>query len=217
MTPPLLPIGKLSIDSYELAYIRSPIILRGGIADFQGGYMPIIELTEFLNVLEAIRNTVLTGSPLKDMYGAFQVQGGTSLLQYASGEYPFQNAATAVNYQMKMPNQIVFEMLTPFKKSMDLFNQLPVMTVLIQALERHRALGGYYMLLTPSKIYTSCILESITQADYDVGSQLQMAWMWAFKEPLLTEEAAEKAYNDTMDKIANKLPNSVSDFFSGLF
>jgi len=44
-----------------------------------------------------------------------------------------------------------------------------------------------------------------------------MAWIWAFKEPLLTEEAAEKAYNDTMDKIANKLPTSTSDFFSGLF
>jgi len=217
MTSLLAPIGQLSINAYELAYIRSPIILVDGIAKFQGGYMPIIELTEFLNVLSIIENTVTIGNPLKDMYGAFQVQGGTTLLQYSNAEYPFQNAATAVNYQMKQPNQIVFEMLTPFKKSMDLFNQLPIMTVLIQALERHRALGGYYMLLTPSKVYTSCLLNGITQVDYAAGEQLQMAWMWAFSEPLLTEEAVEKAYNDTMDKIANKLPDSASNFFSSLF
>ena len=211
-----LPIGQLSIGAYELVYMRSPIILVDGIATFQGGYMPIIELTEFLNVLSIIESTVTTGSPLKDMYGTFQVQGGTTLLQYANGEYPFQNVATAVNYQMKLPNQIVFEMLTPFKKSMDLFNQLPIMTVLIQALERHRAMGGYYMLLTPSKIYTSCLLNAITQVDYMSDQQLQMAWMWSFTEPLLTEEAAEKAYNDVMDKIANKLPEA-GNFFSSLF
>ena len=217
MTSPLLPIGQLSIDSYELAFLRSPIILVDGIASFQGGYMPIIELTEFLNVLDIIKNVVTTGSPLKDMYGVFQVQGGTTLLQYANGEYPFQNVATAVNYQIKLPNQIVFEMLTPFKKFGDPFNQLPIMTVLIQALERHRAMGGYYMLLTPSKIYTSCLLNAITQVDYESDKQLQMAWMWAFTEPLLTEEAAEKAYSDIMDKIAGKLPDSTSNFFSSLF
>lgn len=209
-------IGFNGLRPYELAYQRSPIILRDGIAKQAGGYLPIIFLTEFSAVIEFIKSSVTGGDPLAELYAIFNIQGGTSLLQFASAEYPFMNAQTAVNFQMQMPNTIIFEMLTPFKKRGDIFLQLPLMTALIQTLKRHKELGGYFMLLTPSYIYPSCILDSIIQIEYQSNVQLQLAWQWAFKEPLLTENQAEIAYNTAMDKIEGKTPAAAINWFNEL-
>ncbi|WP_254661836.1 hypothetical protein [Burkholderia sp. CCA53] len=55
---------------------------------------------------------------------------------------------------------------------------------------------------TPARIYTNCILTSMTDVTSGEGKQQQIQWQLDFVQPLLTQQAASSAYGALMSKLA---------------
>ena len=204
---PVSAINSTIRAAYSLAFECNPIILTDGISDVMGGFMPISLLTQ------------AGGIPLKpsEFWAQYRIQAGTTLLSFSTGEYPFYNAVTAANTQMRNSDIIEFLMITPNRNGGELELQLARMTVLRQTLEKHQKKGGTFLLLTPSKIYENALFENASMVSYEEEMQLQMGWILSFRVPLIDTEDAATIYNDSMRKLAGQLPLVEPTFFETLF
>jgi hypothetical protein len=78
-----------------------------------------------------------------------------------------------------------------------------VLTALQAALSAHNASGGLYTILTPSFIYTNCIMTALTDISGAGSNQVQYQWLFDFEQPLVTLQAAQQAYSSMLNKIAS--------------
>lgn len=90
--------------------------------------------------------------------------------------------------------------------------KLAVITSLAKSISQHNALGGTYSVVTPSYIYTDCVLSVIQDVSPELSTQqqqVQYMWRWDFYQPLvLTQAAATNSLNSIMQKIKQGLPLS---------
>jgi hypothetical protein len=189
--------------AYQLAFECSPIILTGGVAQFLGGMLPIIAITESLNFFDGL----LGGSAdtgLENFFAHFEPAPGASLLVNEYGRYPFANQSVAANAVIGQPLKVSMKMTA---KINGMFGRLAIMSALQKTIELHSNLGGTYTVVTPSYIYTNCLLNNLVCVS-DVGSKSQVIWQWDFEQPLLTEQCAAVAYNGMMGNIANAVPST---------
>lgn len=188
-------------QAWRLAFEVSPILLVDGIAaDIPGGTLPIAVFTEGLNILDG----ALHGE-LADNSTRFMPMPGTTLIQQDVGTYPFYNQATAANAVVQKPNKVIMQMIRPASTSSGYANKTMTFMALKLALDKHNQSGGSYTVLTPSFIYTGCLLRSmVDNAGFSPqNKQAQYSWSFEFEQPLLTISQLDAAMGNLMSKFSS--------------
>ncbi|MBR8168983.1 hypothetical protein KDX27_14785 [Burkholderia cenocepacia] len=189
-------------SAYDLSFQVSPIILNGGIvANTLGGMMPIIGL---VGQLGALAQSVLSSGSvsLDNFFARFIVLPGGTIINNAVGTYPFANQQVAGNAIVMQPKNVSLLMIAPVKDTGGYLTKLAIFTSLQSSLEAHCAAGGTFHVATPARIYTNCILTSMTDVTSGEGKQQQIQWQLDFVQPLLTQQAASSAFGALMSKLA---------------
>ncbi|WP_342704282.1 hypothetical protein OHZ10_08160 [Burkholderia arboris] len=189
-------------SAYDLSFQVSPIILNGGIvANTLGGMMPIIGL---VGQLGALAQSILSSGSvsLDNFFARFVVLPGGTIINNAVGTYPFANQQVAGNAIVMQPKNVSLLMIAPVKDIGGYLTKLAIFTSLQSSLEAHCAAGGTFHVATPARIYTNCILTSMTDVTSGEGRQQQIQWQLDFVQPLLTQQAASSAFGALMSKLA---------------
>lgn len=187
---------------FRLGFEISPIILTNGIASSVPGKMlPIIALTEPAN----IANELLTGSgsvtDLDDFFAHYSPLPGTSFVENEVATYPFANQTTAANSIIARPLRVSLMMLCPVKAAAGYFFKFATMQALQKTLSLHNSQGGTYIVLTPTYIYTGCLMTGMADVSGADSKQPQYQFRLDFMQPLLSTAQAQAAQNNLMTKL----------------
>lgn len=194
---------SLGLDIYKLSFELSPIILTDGIASaIPGGMLPIIAITEALNFPDGLL-TGGVGLGLDEFFAHFRPLPGATMIDNQFGKYPFANQAVAANAVIAQPFTISLLMVCPVRLDAGYPIKTAIMTALQAALAQHNANGGTYIIATPSRFYTNCVMTGMRDVSNQESKQAQNAWQLDFEQPLLTLAAAQQAQNGLMSKITS--------------
>jgi hypothetical protein len=201
-------LGFAGLVAFKLANQISPIVLTGGIATSLGGALPIVALTEGANFVTSL----LSGGEniqLDGFFANYQPLPGATLVNNQVATYPFANQAVAANAIIAQPLSISMLMHCPASTSSGGYPlKLVTMMALQASLAQHNNLGGLYSIVTPSYIYTNCIMVRMTDVTGGESKQAQYAWQLDFVQPLVTTQAAQQAQNSLMQTLTNGTPPS---------
>ncbi|MFW0766690.1 hypothetical protein ACN0IV_12705 [Trabulsiella odontotermitis] len=203
-------------QAFRLAYEVSPIILVDGIAaDIPGGMLPIAAITEGLSIVNGLLHGEIDNGPMTH----FMPLAGTTMIQQDIGNMNFYNLVTAANAVVKRPNRVMMQMLRPASTEDGGYSTKGMsFTALKLALDKHNQSGGSYTVLTPSCIYTGCLLRSVidTSGFSDQNKQVQYSWQFEFEQPLLTISQLEAVLGNLMDKFESGMPSTGGLSWSGV-
>lgn len=203
-------------QAFKLAFEISPILLVDGIAtDIPGGMMPIAVLTEGLGIADGM----LHGEIGKTQTAAFTPMPGTTLIHQEIGHMNFYNLVTAANAVVNRPNRVNMQMIRPaFTTGGGYAAKGMTFTALKLALDKHNHSGGSYTVLTPSFIYTGCLLRTLVDVSgfSEQNKQAQHTWQFEFEQPLLTISQLEAALGTLMSKFETGMPSSGGLSWSGI-
>lgn len=189
---------------YKLGFEGSPIILTGGVATLiPGGMLPIMAVTESLNLVDGL----LSGMDILDLDNLlchYAPNPGIELVKNEVATYPFANQTVAANSIIAQPKRISYTMTCPAKDKGGYFFKLAAITALQTVLETHNASGGLYICVTPSKIYTNCLMVSMTDASSAETRQPQHQWVIELMQPLITPSAAASTQSNFMSKMTGQ-------------
>ncbi len=190
--------------AFKSGFEISPILLTGGIADL-GVPIPIVTFTEPMNTVMLLASGKDPGN-LDNFFAHFFPIPGSTLQNNQFGKYPFANQAIAANAMITQPLTVSLLMVCPVKTQGGYVSKLATFLALKQLLDKHNASGGTYTVLTPTAVYTHCLLAGLTDVSEGQSKQTQIQWQWDFEQPLLTLGLAQAAMNNTMGKISQGTP-----------
>lgn len=203
-------------QTFKLAFEISPILLVDGIAaDIPGGVMPIAVLTEGISIADGL----LHGDIGKGPTAAFTPMAGTTLIQQDIGNLNFYNLLTAANSVVNKPNRVMMQMIRPaFTSGGGYATKGMTFTALKLALDKHNQSGGSYTVLTPSFIYTGCLMRQLIDVSgfSEQNKQVQHTWQFEFDQPLLTISQLDAALGNLMSKFETGMPSSGGLSWSGV-
>ena len=201
-------IGGAARTIFSLVYEVSPIILTGGIATNMGGAIPIVQLTEGANFASAL---LLGGvsSTINTFFVTWMPLPGASLISNQVALYPFANQAVAANAIITQPLNISMIAKCPASNASGGYPlKLMTMQALQATLSQHNSTGGLYTVITPSFIYTNCIMTAMRDASGGETRQTQYQWQFDFLQPLTTQAQAGQALSSSLSKIASGIAPS---------
>jgi hypothetical protein len=216
--PPLAPApGFAAFVAFKLAFQISPIILTGGgIAKNWGGAVPIVALTEGANFLA----TLLAGTAnieLDNFFANFQVLPGATMINNQVGMYPFANQSVAANAIIQQPLNVSLAMICPANvQTLGYPFKLITMMSLQASLQQHNLAGGTYTIITPSYIYTNCLMTGMRDISGGDSKQVQFIWQLDFIQPLVTVQSAQTALNGLMQKLTDGSAMSATSHWTAM-
>lgn len=191
-----------SLDDFTLKYSVSPIILKGGLANLQGGPIPIVYFTTG----GSIRSLQIAAlSDLNNLI-KFEPLPGSTLIDQQAATGPAANQQVASNATVTQPLGVSLLMTAPATPLFPFGTKQGVLTHMQKALAQHNALGGLYTVATPSYIWDNTILLRITDVSGGDTKQRQVQWRWDFTQPLVTIDQVQGALNGLMQKFNDGTP-----------
>ncbi|HEY4437692.1 MAG TPA: hypothetical protein VGN40_16200 [Lelliottia sp.] len=194
-------------QAFKLAFEISPILLIDGIAaSIPGGAMPIAVLTEGVSIVDGLLHGELSGQST-----AFTPMAGTTLVQQDIGTVNFYNMVTAANSVVNRPNRVIMQMVRPASTQNGGYATKGITFAALKlALDKHNQSGGYYVVMTPSFIYTGCLLRTMIDVSgfSEQNKQVQHTWQMEFEQPLLTISQVDAALGNLMSKFESGMPPS---------
>ena len=196
-------------QAFRLAFEISPILLVDGIAaSIPGGTMPIAVLTEGVSIVDGLLH-----GELSEQSTAFTPMAGTTLVQQDIGNLNFYNMVTAANSVVNRSNRVIMQMLRPAStKNGGYATKSITFAALKLALDQHNQSGGYYVVMTPSYIYTGCLLRAMIDVSgfSEQNKQVQHTWQLEFELPLLSISQVDAALGGLMSKFESGMPTTFS-------
>ena len=191
-------------SAWRLAFEGTPVILTGGIAqNIPGGMLPIIALTEIGNFTLGLLNGNIPS--LDQLLAHWQILSGTQLIRNSIGAYPFANQIMAANAIIREPLSVSLIMHVPVQGNGGYWTKLATIAGLKASLDLHSDLGGTYTVLSPSWIYTNCILLDVVSTEGSDSNQDQAAWQFNFIQPLIANPETS-GLNSYMKNISDGIP-----------
>lgn len=189
---------------FKRSYEISPIVLVGGVVGNAQQVMPIVQLLSSDAFSSGFPDGSGSAQATSDEFFAhFSVVGGGSLIENEVALYPFANQAVAANAIIAMPLRITLEMRAPARGVGGWSSKSAIMQALQATLAQHSALGGWYIVATPSFQYENCLLLSLKDASGSDTKQPQHTWHWDFVQPLLTQAQAAQTLNTLLSKVGS--------------
>ena len=201
--------------AYKLQFQISPIVMTGGIASFiPGGALPLLSLASSL-IGGGLLDPGSIGSSLDDAFAYFQPLPGGTLIAQQIGMYPFANQAVAANATIQQPLAISMLMICPAGRGAGHASKFSLMQAMQASFDSHNKSGGFFDVMTPSFVYTDCILTDMTDVSSSMTKQVQNAYKLDFLKPLVSLAAAAGAQSALMSSITNGTPTDGSQFGAG--
>jgi len=192
------------LNEFTLQYGVSPIILKGGLANLQGGPIPIV----FYTTGGSIRNLQQAQNTNLDDLIKFDPLPGSTIIEQIAAQGPTANQQVASNATVTQPLGVSLLMTAPASSALPYKAKQSVLTQMQRALAQHNALGGLYIVNTPACPWDNCILLRITDVTGGDTKQRQVQWRWDFTQPLVTISAVQGALNGIMQKFNDGTPPS---------
>lgn len=187
---------------YDLAFQVTPIILNNGIAaTVPGKMLPIIGLVGQLASLA--QGLLSNGLSADDFYARYLPVPGSMVINNSIASYPFANTQVAANAVVQQPLPVSLLMVAPVKDAGGYLTKLALFTSLRTSLASHVSLGGTFHIITPSYLFTDCLLKTMTDVTSGEGKQQQIMWQMDFEKPLITLNDANSAQNALMNQLTN--------------
>jgi len=184
--------------AYKLAFEKSPIFLTDGLASkAPENTIPLISITQAADMVR----TGLGGSiisKLDDFFATFWPMPGAKLISAQLGKYPFANQKTAANALIVQALSFSMRMNVTPKTLGSMVSRTMTMTALKAALDAHMRLGGTFTVLTPSYMYTGCVLLDMKDITTGESKHQQTDWQLEFEQPLLSTTEATQTMNRLM-------------------
>lgn len=176
--------------AFTLAYEWSPIIFTGGLASFSPVGIPIIAITEAISAAYTTNPFQLLSTqgirlPSQPFFNFRPLPGGT-LWKSDVAEFPFFTNQIAANAQIQQPVNISMLGFCPASVDSPFSVKIATMLALKTAIQLHCNNGGTFTVLTPSSIYTDCLLTNVVDVSSGETNQAQVAWQFDFVQPLLS-------------------------------
>src|SRR6185437_4986996 len=114
----------------------------------------------------------------------------------------------AANAVISQPLSVSVLMVVPATPTTGFAAKLATMTALQSSLKQHNLTGGTYSVITPSYIYTNCLLSALADASTDDDTQQQVSWRFDFIQPLVSIASTQQAQNSLMQQLTNGSPIS---------
>lgn len=197
---------------YRTAFEISPIYLTGSsplVSSIPGGTLPLIAFFGFpLSGVSA--NS--TSPEMDDFFAYFIPLPGASLVDNQISTYPFANQAVAANAIITQPLQISMRMMVPVRDAGGYWLKFAQLLALKFSLDYHNTHAGLYTVLTPSHVYTNCIMTKMHDISSGESAQAQHTWQMDFVQPLITQAQASNAYNALTSKFTSGAEVTSSDW-----
>jgi hypothetical protein len=191
---------------WKIAFQASPVILTGGLAKLMPGQMlPLFAITDALSFVTGLLSGASDSLDLDNLFANFEPLPGATLINQDLARYPFGNQGIAANAVIQQPLTISMRMVTPAQGPLGYFLKLAVFQALQAALYAHNTSGGTYIVMTPSFIYTNCVMRALRDTSSGATKQPQNAWTLDFEQPLITLNDIQSAQSSLMSAISNAL------------
>ncbi|WES88774.1 hypothetical protein [Dickeya fangzhongdai] len=198
-------------DLYRLGFEISPVILCNGVAEaIPGGMLPIVALTQSASFVTGLIGGAINLTDLDKYFCHWRPVQGATMVDYDIAKYPFANQTVAANALLGQPLRVSLMMDAPVNENTGAMTKLVTLSALQAVLQAHSNLGGTFIVATPSVIYSGCILRTVKDASAGSDALPQRTWMWDFEQPLVTENAADRAVNSFLKKIDAGDPTKTS-------
>lgn len=189
-------------EMYKLGFEISPVILCGGIAQaIPGGLLPIVALTQSASFVTGLLGGAISLTDLDKYFCHWRPAPGSTMVDYEIASYPFANQVVAANALLAQPLRVSLVMEAPVNENTGAMTKLVTMSALQSVLQAHSNLGGTFIVATPSVIYSNCILRVVRDITSGNDPLPQRSWIWDFEQPLITDNGAEQAVNNFLNKI----------------
>ncbi|QLW89497.1 hypothetical protein HV175_13365 [Klebsiella oxytoca] len=189
-------------EMYKLGFEISPVILCGGIAQaIPGGMLPIVALTQSASFVTGLLGGAINLTDLDKYFCHWRPAQDATMVDYEIARYPFANQVVAANALLAQPLRVLLVMEAPVNENTGAMTKLVTMSALQSVLQAHSNLGGTFIVATPSVIYSNCILRVVKDITSGNDSLPQRSWIWDFEQPLITDNGAEQAVNNLLNKI----------------
>ncbi|MGQ3662685.1 hypothetical protein [Citrobacter braakii] len=168
--------------------------------------MPIAVFTEGVSIVDGLLH-----GEIADQSTAFTPMAGTTLVQQDIGTLNFYNMVTAANSVVNRPNRVIMQMMRPAStKNGGYATKGITFAALKLALDKHNQSGGYYVVMTPSYIYTGCLLRAMIDVSgfSEQNKQVQHTWQLEFEQPLLSISQVDAALGGLMSKFDSGMPTT---------
>jgi hypothetical protein len=202
--------------AFKLACQLSPVIFTNGIAQgFPFNMLPIIVFTEAANFPLG----VLSGQSPVDLdsyFANFQPLSGATLIDNQYGTYPLGSQQVAANAVIVQPLRVSLSMLVPARQPLGYTAKSLTLYALQAAVSSHVSQGGTFTVVTPSYIYTNCLLLALRDISGGATKQSQYEWAWDFFQPLLTANQIQQSQSSLMSQITSAATGSSNPGWSGL-
>lgn len=197
-----MALNSIVKNAFRVSYEISPIILNGGIAEnIPGGMLPIVAITESLG----LSAQVLNGNINLDLGARFLPMAGSTLIEQEIPVYNQYNQVALANCTVKRPNVVNLSMIFPAQTGNGGYAaKIATMTALQLALDNHNQRGGTYTVLTPSYIYTGCLLRRLSdQSSFSERNlQVQYQWLFEFYQPIVLQSQFQAAFSTMLKKLS---------------
>jgi hypothetical protein len=200
---------------FSLGYEISPILLTNGIAaGIPWQTLPIVALTEATNFTTGLLSGNLDLN-LDNYFAHYKPIPGATLISQQIGQYPFANQTVAANAVIAQPLNVSLMMICPATSNGGFAAKLTTLEMLQKTLATHNLSGGTYTVVTPSYIYTNCVMLGMRDISTGETQQPQVQWQLDFQQPLVALSDAQGLLSSLMTKLQNGLPVTSSSW-SGL-
>ncbi|MDF7673947.1 hypothetical protein PT277_08015 [Acetobacteraceae bacterium ESL0709] len=201
-------LNEAGRDIGQLAYVISPVILQEGIAKKMGGLAPILLFTEAIDFLNGMLSGAMRGNlniPSLDTLWCHWKQGPTSaaatnfLIQNEISPKPMENLTAAGNAFNSQFPAVSLQMMCPARGPGAMVTKMATIMVLQRVLVRHQELGGRYIVMTPSYIWTDMVLKRVSDITEKPEQHPSSVYRFDFRRPI-TELKDVKTVADNIKK-----------------
>jgi hypothetical protein len=200
------PVNSVANTAFALAYEWSPIIFTGGIFQFSPVGFPILAITQSLSVAGTLTSAVIDGGnidPFAQPLFTWRPLPGSTLWEAEIAEYPFYTNQIAANAQVQRPLRVSMVGICPAGAGTPWSLKIATMFALRAVIQSHIDAGGTFTVVTPSYVYTNCLLTNFVDVSTGDTNQPQVAWQLDFVQPLIAFPEADAILNDFMGTISN--------------
>ena len=211
-------LNTVGQNVFTIGFEITPIFLVGGVvSQFNVGFLPIVVLTEAVNLLNGlVTGTGVTLTDYAQYFAHFKPMPGGNLLNLQYGEYPFANLQIAANAAIFNPLRVSLIMQAPAKSSGAYVTKLATFTAIQYVIKQHALLGGYYVVATPAFIYTGMLLTELADITDYSNPKVQETWRWDFYQPLISQNSSGGVLSTLLQNITNGNPINGQPATSGI-
>jgi len=128
---------------------------------------------------------------------------GSTLWESEIAEYPFYTNQIAANAQVQRPLRVSMLGHAPAGGGTPWSLKLATIFALQGLIQAHINAGGTFTVMTPSYVYSNCLLTNFVDVSSGETNQPQVSWQMDFVQPLLTLPQSNGTLNTFYQTVAN--------------